>query len=87
MCQIETDGIWLYLGPTSGKGFGTVENGLYLMKHQDIRLKPRFCDLEHDEVMFGNAYLNHFVYGGTFVDKTNVKSGWCWRPTLGLIAL
>ena len=32
VCRIETDGEWLYLGPTSGKGFETVENGLYLMK-------------------------------------------------------
>ena len=32
MCQIETDGRVLYLGPTSGKGFETVGNGLYLMK-------------------------------------------------------
>ena len=30
--QIETDGEGLYLGPTSGKGFETVGNGLYLMK-------------------------------------------------------
>ena len=29
---IETDGEGLYLGPTSGKGFETVGNGLYLMK-------------------------------------------------------
>ena len=33
MCRIETDGEGLYLGPTSGKGFETVGNGLYLMKH------------------------------------------------------
>ena len=32
MCQIETDGEGLYLGPASGKGFETVGNGLYLMK-------------------------------------------------------
>ena len=32
MCQIETDGEGLYLGPTSGKGFETVGNGLYFMK-------------------------------------------------------
>ena len=32
VCQIETDGKWLYLGPTSGKGFETVGNGLFLMK-------------------------------------------------------
>ena len=32
MCRIETDGEGLYLGPTSGKGFETVGNGLYLMK-------------------------------------------------------
>ena len=33
MCRIEGDGEGLYLGPTSGKGFETVGNGLYLMKH------------------------------------------------------
>ena len=33
LCQIETDGKGLYLGPTSGKVFETVGNGLYLMKH------------------------------------------------------
>ena len=32
MCQIETDGKGLYLGPTSGNGFETVGNGLYLTK-------------------------------------------------------
>ena len=32
MCQIETDGKWLYLGPASGKGFEKVGNCLYLMK-------------------------------------------------------
>ena len=32
MCQIETDGSGLYLRPTSGKGFETVDSGLYLMK-------------------------------------------------------
>ena len=32
VCQIETDGRGLYLGPTSGKGFETVGNVLYLMK-------------------------------------------------------
>ena len=34
-CHIETDGKGLYLGPTSGKGFETVGNGLYLMKQRD----------------------------------------------------
>ena len=32
MCQIETDGKGLYLGPASSKGFVTVGNGLNLMK-------------------------------------------------------
>ena len=32
VCQIETDGKGLYLGPTSCKGFESVGNGLYLMK-------------------------------------------------------
>ena len=32
VCRIETDGEGLYLGPTSGKGFETVGNGLYLMQ-------------------------------------------------------
>ena len=32
VCQIETDGKGVYLGPTSGKRFETVGNGLYLMK-------------------------------------------------------
>ena len=32
VCQIETDGSGLYLGPRSGKGFETVGNGLYMMK-------------------------------------------------------
>ena len=32
VCRIETDGEWLYLGPTSGKGFETVGNDHYLMK-------------------------------------------------------
>ena len=32
VCRIETDGEGLYLGPTSGKGFETVGNGLYWMK-------------------------------------------------------
>ena len=32
VCQIETDGRGLYLGPASGKGYETVGNDLYLMK-------------------------------------------------------
>ena len=36
VCQIETDGRGLYLGPTSGKGFETVGNGLYLMKQRGL---------------------------------------------------
>ena len=32
MCQMETDAKGLYLGPTSGKGFDTVGNGLCLLK-------------------------------------------------------
>ena len=32
VCQIETDGNGLYLGPASGNGFETVRNGLYIMK-------------------------------------------------------
>ena len=32
VCRIETDGERLCLGPTSGKGLGTVGNCLYLMK-------------------------------------------------------
>ena len=32
VCQIETDGSELDLGPTSDKGFETVGNDLYLMK-------------------------------------------------------
>ena len=35
-CRIETDGEGLYLGPTSGKGFETVGNGLYLMKQGEL---------------------------------------------------
>ena len=36
VCQIETDGEGLYLGPTSGKGFDSVGNGLYLMKQSGL---------------------------------------------------
>ena len=36
VCRIETDGEGLYLGPTSGKGFETVANGLYLMKQGEL---------------------------------------------------
>ena len=36
MCRIETDGEGLYLGPTSGKGFETIGNGLYLMKYGEL---------------------------------------------------
>ena len=32
VCRIETDAKGLYLEPTSGKGFETIGNGLYLMK-------------------------------------------------------
>ena len=31
-----TDGERLYLGPTSGKGFETVGNGIYLMKQDGL---------------------------------------------------
>ena len=46
VCQVETDGEGLYLGPTSGKGFETVGNGLYLMKQgglydgRGLRFRP-----------------------------------------------
>ena len=33
VCRIETDGEGLYHRPASGKGFETVRNGVYLMKH------------------------------------------------------
>ena len=36
VCLTETDGQGLYLGPTSGNGFGTVWNGLYLMKQDGL---------------------------------------------------
>ena len=36
VCQIETDGKGLYLGPASGKGFETVGNGLYLLKQDGL---------------------------------------------------
>ena len=32
VCQIETGGEELYLGPASGNGFETIGDGLYLMK-------------------------------------------------------
>ena len=32
VCQIDSDGKGLYLGPTSGKGFENCRDGLYLMK-------------------------------------------------------
>ena len=32
VCQIETDGEGLYLGPVNGDGFESVGNGLYLIK-------------------------------------------------------
>ena len=31
VCRIESDGVGLYLGPTTDKGFETVGKGLYLM--------------------------------------------------------
>ena len=36
VCQIETDGKGSYLGHTSGRGFETVGNGLYLMKQDGL---------------------------------------------------
>ena len=36
VCQIETGGEGLYLGPASGEGFETVENCLYLMKQGEL---------------------------------------------------
>ena len=36
VCQIETDGEGLYLGPASGKGFETVGNGLSLMEQDGL---------------------------------------------------
>ena len=36
MCEIETDGKGLYLGPASGKGFEIVGNSLYLMKQGEL---------------------------------------------------
>lgn len=36
VCQIETDGKGLYLGPTSSRGFESVGNGLYLKKGEGL---------------------------------------------------
>ena len=36
VCQIETNGRGLYLGPTSDKGFETVGNDIYLMKQGEL---------------------------------------------------
>ena len=36
VCQIETDGEGMYLGPSSGKVFETVGNGLNLMKQDGL---------------------------------------------------
>ena len=36
MCQIETDGKGLYLGPVCGNGLENVGNGLYLMKQGEL---------------------------------------------------
>ena len=36
VCRIETDGKGLYHEPTSGKGFESVGNGLYLMKQDGL---------------------------------------------------
>ena len=36
VCQIETDGKGLYLGPASGKGFENIGNGHYLMKQGEL---------------------------------------------------
>ena len=36
LCQIETDGSGLYLGPTSGKWFETVGNGHYIIKQSEL---------------------------------------------------
>ena len=45
VCQIETDGEGLYRGPTSGKGFETVGNGLYLMKQDGLWVLIRLAAL------------------------------------------
>ena len=36
VCQIETDGKGLCLGPISGKGFETVGNDLFMMKQSGL---------------------------------------------------
>ena len=36
VCRMETDGEGLYLGPTCGKGFETVGNGLCFMKQDGL---------------------------------------------------
>ena len=36
VCRIDTHGEGLYLGPTSGKEFETVGNGLYFMKQCEL---------------------------------------------------
>ena len=36
MCQMESDGEGLYLGPASGKGIETVGNGLHLMRQDGL---------------------------------------------------
>jgi len=36
VCEVETDGLGLYLEPTSGKGFSKLGDGLYLKKEGNI---------------------------------------------------
>ena len=36
VCQVETDGKGLYLGPTSGSGFESVGDGLYIQKEGSL---------------------------------------------------
>ena len=38
VCRIEIDGKGLYIGPTSGKWFETVRNGLYFRKKVDCMM-------------------------------------------------
>ena len=53
---METNGEGLYLGPTSGNGFETVGNGLYLMKQggfydrRELILAPN-CPFENIPIL------------------------------------
>ena len=89
VCRIETDGEGLYLGPTSGKGFETVGNGLYLIiqgglydgRGLILALNSSFKNSPILGMILWYYFQKKILYALKIeIDESNSKDGHTYRP-------